>query len=125
MNVLGIGGLVLLVIGAWSGLLLYACVAKPKGWAGIKQLPRLRQGHVDALIIGTVFVAADSAGVVDLGASIILLITGYYTALSTGALAWWPDFVDRSRPLQIIEWACFAGFALAWTWVAARAIINW
>ncbi|MGW4031840.1 hypothetical protein ACWEFL_21440 [Streptomyces sp. NPDC004838] len=124
IGILGAGGLVLLAIGGWSGLLLYVSMAKPRGWAGIKEWPRLRQGHVDALIIGTVFVAADALGVVDTPTAVVLLVSGYYTAISTGALAWWPDFTSRSRVLLVIEYACFIAFAIGWTWVAARAIFG-
>ncbi|NJQ02041.1 hypothetical protein [Streptomyces zingiberis] len=125
VGVLGAGGLVLLAIGGWSGLLLYVSLARPKGWAGIKEWTRLRQGHVDALIIGAVLVAADTLAAVDSVTAAVLLATGYYTAISTGALAWWPDLPSRTPWAARVDLICFTAFSAAWTWVAARAVTGW
>ncbi|MFI9629920.1 hypothetical protein [Streptomyces sp. NPDC052042] len=124
IGILGAGGLVLLVIGGWSGLLLYVSLAKPKGWARIKEWPRLRQGHVDALIIGAVLIAADALVTVDPVTSLVLLASGYYTAISTGALAWWPDFPQRTRWVSRLDLISLTAFAASWTWVAVRTIAS-
>ncbi|MEU0805928.1 hypothetical protein [Streptomyces sp. NPDC005970] len=124
VGILGAGGLVLLVIGGWSGLLLYVSLGKPKGWARIKEWTRLRQGHVDALIIGAVFIAADALAIGP-ATSAVLLASGYYTAISTGALAWWPDLPSRTPWAARIDLICFTAFSAAWTWVAVYAIAGW
>ncbi|MER6414373.1 hypothetical protein ABT273_25330 [Streptomyces humidus] len=125
IGVLGAGGLILLVIGGWSGLLLYVSLGKPKGWARIKEWQRLRQGHVDALIIGAVLISADALITAGPVTSAALLVSGYYTAISTGALAWWPDFPQRNRWVSRLDLSCLTAFAAAWTWVAVCAIAGW
>lgn len=125
VGILGKGGLVLLSIGGCSGILMYLSLDRPAGWAGIKNFARLRQGHVDALIIGAVFLAAEASRIIDPYASAVLLVSGFYTALSTGALGWWPDFPERHPSIKVFDFLSLSAFALAWVWVTIRVLTGW
>lgn len=124
METIGKAGLILLSLGGLSGILMYISLEKPRGWAGIKEFPRLRQGHVDALVIGGVLLAADAANVVDAYATPILIATSFYTAISTMALGWFPNFVEKHRAIKIVDFASLSGFALCWVWLTIRSLIG-
>ncbi|OCJ13076.1 hypothetical protein A6U87_07225 [Rhizobium sp. AC44/96] len=115
MKFLTQAGLVLLSIGGLSGMLLYVALDKPKGWLAIKQTSRLRQGHVDALIIGTILLALGALAPLPMSISWVLVISGFYTSLATGALAWWPDWATKSRLGWWIDFGSLSSFALAMT----------
>ncbi|RUW24976.1 MULTISPECIES: hypothetical protein [unclassified Mesorhizobium] len=125
MSILGKGGLLLLSMGGCSGILMYLSLERPAGWAYIRNFARLRQGHVDALVLGGIFLAAEATGVVDPYASLVLLITGFYTVISTGAMGWWPDFPQRYKVAGVGDFAALSTFALAWVWVTVRVLTGW
>lgn len=124
LETLGKAGLVLLSLGGLSGMLMYLSLERPKGWAGIKAFARLRQGHVDALVIGGLFVAVDSAKIVDLITTPILIATGFYTAISTMALGWVPDFPDKHHAIKWTDFASLSAFALCWVWLTFKSILG-
>ncbi|BAI72699.1 hypothetical protein AZL_020610 [Azospirillum sp. B510] len=105
-------GLVLLSIGGLSGMLLYVALDKPKGWLAIQQISRLRQGHVDALVIGTILLALGSLAALPAWIGWLLAASGYYTSLATGALAWWPDWPTRTRLVWWLDFSALSSFAL-------------
>lgn len=121
MEFLTRAGLILLSIGGLSGMLLYIAMDKPKGWMAIKQISRLRQGHVDALVIGTILLALGSVVAMPTSIGWVLVISGYYTSLATGALAWWPDWPTRTRLAWWFDFGSLSSFALALT---ATAILS-
>ncbi|RWC95557.1 MAG: hypothetical protein E5V58_24675 [Mesorhizobium sp.] len=125
MGILGKGGLLLLSMGGCSGILMYLSLERPAGWAYIRNFARLRQGHVDALVLGGIFLAAEATGVVDPYASLVLLITGFYTVISTGAMGWWPDFPQRYKVASVGDFAALSTFAFAWVWVTVRVLTGW
>lgn len=125
MGILGKGGLVLLSMGGCSGILMYMYLERQSKWAGIKNFARLRQGHVDALVVGGIFLAVEAAGVADAYASWLLLVTGFYTVVSTGAMGWWPDLMQKSTPTKWVDFLVLSNFALAWVWLAFRALTGW
>lgn len=105
-------GLVLLSIGGLSGMLLYVALDKPKGWLAIKQIARLRQGHIDALVIGTILLAIGSFAALPAAIGWVLVVSGYYTAIATGALAWWPDWPTHTRLAWWLDFGSLSSFAL-------------
>jgi len=117
-------GLILLSIEGLSGMLMYISLEKSKGWAGIKDFARLRQGHVDALVIGGVLLAADAADIVDAYTMPILIATSFYTAISTMALGWVPKLVEKHIAMKIVDFASLSGFALCWVWLTIRSLIG-
>lgn len=125
MGIHGKGGLLLLSMGGCSGILMYLSLERPAGWAYIRNFARLRQGHVDALVLGGIFLAAEATGVVDSYASLVLLVTGFYTVISTGAMGWWPDFPQRYKVASVGDFAALSTFALAWVWVTVRVLTGW
>lgn len=116
-------GLVLLSIGGLSGMLLYLALDKPKGWLAIKQIARLRQGHIDALVIGTILLALGSFAALPAVIGWVLIISGYYTALATGALAWWPDWPTYTRLAWWLDFGSLSGFALGLTAAAISSFV--
>lgn len=116
-------GLVLLSIGGISGMLLYVALDMPKGWLAIKQIARLRQGHIDALVIGTILLALGSLAVLPAMVGWLLVVSGYYTAIATGALAWWPDWSTHNRLAWWLDFASLSGFALGLTAAAISSLI--
>lgn len=115
MTFLTQAGLVLLSIGGLSGMVLSLALEKPKGWLAIKQVARLRQGHVDALVIGAILLSLGSAPPLPAAIGWILAISGYYTAIATGALAWWPDWPTRTRVVWWFDFASLSSFAFGLT----------
>jgi hypothetical protein len=120
-NAIAKAGLILLSLGGCSGILLYLAATRPSGWAAIKNIHRVRQGHIDALVIGAVFLSVSTTGLVDGPTAAVLVATGFYTALSTAALGWWPDFPERNRIVNVFDFLALAGFALAWVWITVKA----
>lgn len=116
-------GLVLLSIGGLSGMLLYMALDKPKGWLAIKQIARLRQGHIDALVIGTILLALGSFAALPTAIGWTLVVSGYYTALATGALAWWPDWPTHTRLAWWLDFGSLSSFALGLTAAAVSSFV--
>lgn len=116
-------GLVLLSIGGLSGMLLYMALDKPKGWLAIKQIARLRQGHIDALVIGTILLALGSFAALPSAIGWTLVVSGYYTALATGALAWWPDWPTHTRLAWWLDFGSLSSFALGLTAAAVSSFV--
>ncbi|PYB72412.1 hypothetical protein [Rhizobium wuzhouense] len=117
-------GLVLLSIGGISGMLLSVALDKPKGWFAIKQISRLRQGHVDALIIGTVLLALGyGATMLHPAIGWLLIVSGFYTAIGTGALAWWPDWPTRTRLVWWLDFCSLSTFAFGLTAAAVSSFL--
>lgn len=123
MDVLGKAGLLLLSFGGITGTLLYLAMGKPKGWLGMKQLARFRQGHVDGLITGTVLVVLSSAQLADAVATWLLIAGGFYVVLSTTALAWWPDWTEKSRWFSHLDLMALSSFSLGLVWITVLAFL--
>lgn len=116
-------GLVLLSIGGLSGMLLYVALDKPKGWLAIKQIARLRQGHIDALVIGTILLALGSFAALPAAIGWVLVVSGYYTAIATGALAWWPDWPTHTRLAWWLDFGSLSSFAFGLTAAAISSFL--
>lgn len=116
-------GLVLLSIGGLSGMLLYVALDKPKGWLAIKQIARLRQGHIDALVIGTILLALGSFAALPAAIGWVLVVSGYYTAIATGALAWWPDWPTHTRLAWWLDFGSLSSFAVGLTAAAISSFV--
>ncbi|MDO1583458.1 hypothetical protein [Rhizobium oryzicola] len=114
-------GLVLLSIGGLSGMMLYVGIDKPSGWLGIRQMSRFRQGHVDALVIGTILVVLGTLTWIPQPVVWVLVASGYYTSIATGALAWWPDWPTRTRLAWWLDFCSLSSFALG---LCAAAIFS-
>jgi hypothetical protein len=125
LEAIGKAGLILLSLGGLSGILMYISLEKPKGWAGIKEFARLRQGHVDALVIGGILVAADSAKIVDAYTTPILIAASFYTAVSTMALGWVPKLVEKHVAIKAVDFTSLSAFALCWVWLTVRNLAGW
>lgn len=123
MIILTQAGLVLLSIGGLSGMLLYLALDKPKGWLAIKQIARLRQGHIDALVIGTILLALGSFVALPAAVGWVLVVSGYYTAITTGALAWWPDWPTQTRLAWWLDFGSLSSFALGLTAAAISSFV--
>ncbi|MBC2773165.1 hypothetical protein H6M51_09845 [Rhizobium sp. AQ_MP] len=125
MNFISQAGLVLLALGGISGMVLSLALEKPKGWLAIKQVSRLRQGHVDALIIGTILLAL-GYGMAQIHpvTGWLLIVSGFYTAIATGALAWWPDWPTRTRLIWWLDFASLSAFALGLTAAAITSFLH-
>ncbi len=105
-------------------MLLYVALAKPKGWLGIKQIARFRQGHVDALVIGAIFLALDGTAAPYPVASLVLVLSGFYTTISTGALAWWPDWTTHHPAAAWVDFGALSSFALAICAITAFVLLG-
>lgn len=123
MIILTQAGLVLLSIGGLSGMLLYVALDKPKGWLAIKQIARLRQGHIDALVIGTILLALGSFSALPAAVGWVLVVSGYYTAIATGALAWSPDWPTQTRLTWWLDFGSLSSFALGLTAAAISSFV--
>ncbi|WLS05172.1 hypothetical protein [Shinella oryzae] len=116
-------GLVLLSIGGLSGMLLYVALDKPKGWLGIKQISRFRQGHIDALVIGTILLSLGTLTVLPAAIGWVIIVSGYYTALATGALAWWPEWPTHTRLAWWLDFISLSSFAIGLTAAAISSFV--
>lgn len=123
MDLLGKAGLLMLSFGGITGAMLYIAMGRPKGWLGMKLLARFRQGHVDALVSGTVLVALDGTRLADATATWLLILGGSYVIISTTLLAWWPDWTEASRWYGRLDLLALSSFSLGLIWITCLAFL--
>lgn len=118
-------GICELAVGVLSGWAMIAMVERPEALKrlGVRQLPRIRQTHLDLLMQGTIL-AAIGAAVTSVPTWIgILLVLGAYVApLTLGVLAFHPELQKGSIVYRGLNTAVLAGFTVAWIALAVTVL---
>lgn len=119
-------GIAELALGALSGWLVVMTLEKPE-WLrarGVKQLPRLRQAHLDWIMMGTILTAVGAA-VPDIPDLIAVPLV--FGALVNPSLfvppAFWPD-ISKRMPYRVLSVISFVAMSGSLTALAVHVITS-
>jgi hypothetical protein len=115
-----------LAVGVLSGWAMVAMVERPEALkrAGVRQLGRIRQTHLDVLMQGTILAAIGAAvGSVPVWIGILLVTGAYLAPLGLGVLAFRPELQKGSNIYRGLNTAVLAGFTVGW--VALAVTVLW
>ena len=114
-----------LAVGVLSGWAMVAMVERPEALkrAGVRQLGRIRQTHLDLLMQGTILAAIGAAvGSVPTWIGILLVIGAYLAPLGLGVLAFRPELQKGSIVYRGLNTAVLAGFTVGWVALAVTVL---
>jgi hypothetical protein len=114
-----------LAVGVLSGWAMVAMVERPEALkrAGVRQLGRIRQTHLDLLMQGTILAAIGAAvGSVPVWIGILLVIGAYLAPLGLGVLAFRPELQKGSNVYRGLNTAVLAGFTVGWVALAVTVL---
>ena len=114
-----------LAVGVLSGWAMVAMVERPGALkrAGVRQLGRIRQTHLDLLMQGTILAAIGAAvGSVPVWIGILLVIGAYLAPLGLGVLAFRPELQKGSNVYRGLNTAVLAGFTVGWVALAVTVL---
>jgi hypothetical protein len=114
-----------LAVGVLSGWAMVAMVERPEALkrAGVRQLARIRQTHLDLLMQGTILAAIGAAiGSVPVWIGILLVIGAYLAPLGLGVLAFRPELQKGSNVYRGLNTAVLAGFTVGWVALAVTVL---
>ena len=114
-----------LAVGVLSGWAMVAMVERPEALkrAGVRQLGRIRQTHLDLLMQGTILAAIGAAmSSVPAWIGILLVIGAYLAPLGLGVLAFRPELQKGSNVYRGLNTAVLAGFTVGWVALAVTVL---
>lgn len=124
MTLLSQLGIYELAVGVLSGWVMVMTIESPEFLrrAGVRQIARIRQAHLDVLFQGVILVAVGLA-IDPLPAWIgVLLVLGAFLApLLLGVLAFQPQLQRESTPYRAINTVVLVGFSIGWVALAITA----
>jgi hypothetical protein len=118
-------GICELAVGVLSGWAMVAMVERPEALkrAGVRQLGRVRQTHLDLLMQGTILVAIGAAiSSAPTWIGILLVIGAYLAPLTLGVLAFRPELQKGSIVYRGLNTAVLAGFTVGWVALAVTVL---
>lgn len=118
-------GICELAVGVLTGWAMVVMVDDPEALKriGVRQLPRIRQFHIDLLMQGTILVAVGVAvAAVPTWIGVLLVVGAYVAPLGLGVLAWRPELQRESLAYKAINGAILAGFSIAWVGLAVTVL---
>jgi hypothetical protein len=118
-------GICELAVGVLSGWAMVAMVERPEALkrAGVRQLGRIRQTHLDLLMQGTILVAIGAAiSSAPTWIGILLVIGAYLAPLTLGVLAFRPELQKGSIVYRGLNTAVLAGFTVGWVALAVTVL---
>jgi hypothetical protein len=104
---------------------MVAMVERPEALkrAGVRQLGRIRQTHLDLLMQGTILAAIGAAvGSVPVWIGILLVTGAYLAPLGLGVLAFRPELQKGSNVYRGLNTAVLAGFTVGWVALAVTVL---
>ncbi len=118
-------GICELAAGALSGWAMIAIVERAEALKrlGVRQLPRVRQTHLDLLMQGTILVAVGAAvTAVPTWIGFLLVLGAYVAPLTLGVLAFRPELQKGSILYRGMNTAVLTGFTVAWVALAVTVL---
>ena len=118
-------GICELAVGVLSGWAMVAMVERPEALkrAGVRQLGRIRQTHLDLLMQGTILAAIGAAMTsVPTWIGILLVIGAFLAPLGLGVLAFRPELQKGSIVYRGLNTAVLAGFTVGWVALAVTVL---
>jgi hypothetical protein len=118
-------GICELAVGVLSGWAMVAMVERPEALkrAGVRQLGRVRQTHLDLLMQGTILAAVGAAIIsVPTWIGILLVIGAFLAPLGLGVLAFRPELQKGSIVYRGLNTAVLAGFTVGWVALAVTVL---
>ena len=111
--------------GVLTGWAMVAMVENPEGLkrAGVRQLRRIRQFHLDLLMQGTILLAVGAAvASVPTWIGILLVVGAYFAPLSFGLLAFRPELEGDSNAFRAVNSTVLIGFTIGWVALAVTVL---
>jgi hypothetical protein len=116
-----------LAFGVLTGWVMVVMVEKPEALKriGVRQLPRIRQWHLDLLMQGTILIAVGAAvASVPTWIGILLVIGAYVAPFGLGVLAFRPELQRDSLTYKGLNTAVLVGFTVAWVALAVTVLAR-